>query len=556
LQNSLQKNHRLLFYASWLLLNLVQALFTELQDDEAYYWVYAHFLDWGYFDHPPMTAAIVKLGTALLPGEIGVRLLAVLMNTATIFICEKLTSRKNPNLFYIICLSLIVVQITGFMAVPDTPLMFFTALFFLVYRNYLESASWKNTLLLGLVTACLLYSKYHGVLIVFFVLISNLRLFRDVKVYAAGVLALLLFLPHLWWQYQHDWITFKYHLFESNVNRYKINYTLEYIAGQLLLAGPLAGVILLPAVFLYRTTNLVERALKFMGIGIFAFFFLSSFKGKVEANWTSPAIIAVIVLAHGYLQGRNGGRRWLYRLLWPALVLVLVARTAMIADFIPNRQMVQRYHSWKHWPEQMKQNTKGLPVVFNNSYQRASKYWFYTGQRTYSPNFYRERRNNYNFWPLEDSTLGKPVYILDIYNLHLFPDSLQAPSWKVGYRFDSSYHSFMKIMIVPERSSYAIQGDATLSIPIKTLIPAHYATYLRQHPKVDHKILIGIFQGQTWIKDIDYTTLQGLLAKPSDIVRLTPSLPPGSYFLRFAIGSDSELQTHNSEKIKLEVGSR
>jgi hypothetical protein len=22
-------------------------------DDEAYYWVYSKFLDWGYFDHPP-----------------------------------------------------------------------------------------------------------------------------------------------------------------------------------------------------------------------------------------------------------------------------------------------------------------------------------------------------------------------------------------------------------------------------------------------------------------------------------------------------------------------
>ena len=37
-----QKNHRLVFYGMWLLLGILQSGLTELQDDEAYYWVYAH----------------------------------------------------------------------------------------------------------------------------------------------------------------------------------------------------------------------------------------------------------------------------------------------------------------------------------------------------------------------------------------------------------------------------------------------------------------------------------------------------------------------------------
>jgi hypothetical protein len=56
----------------------------------------------------------------------------------------------------------------------------------------------------------------------------------------------------------------------------------------------------------------------------------------------------------------------------------------------------------------MKEKLEGLPVVFNSSYQRASKFWFYSGQMTYSLNLYKERENNYNFWPVEDSLLGKP----------------------------------------------------------------------------------------------------------------------------------------------------
>ena len=45
-----------LFLAALGILNLLQAGFTTLNNDEAYYWMYSKFLAWGYFDHPPMIA--------------------------------------------------------------------------------------------------------------------------------------------------------------------------------------------------------------------------------------------------------------------------------------------------------------------------------------------------------------------------------------------------------------------------------------------------------------------------------------------------------------------
>src|SRR3712207_6212400 len=119
-----------------------------------------------------MTGLTIKPGS-LIPGELRVRCLAALMNRLTIYLSATLTVRKHPFLFYAICLSLAVGQITGFMAVPDTPLMFFTAVFFWQYQQYLRRPSWLNALGLGLITACLMYSKYRGVLIVFFVLLSH-----------------------------------------------------------------------------------------------------------------------------------------------------------------------------------------------------------------------------------------------------------------------------------------------------------------------------------------------------------------------------------------------
>ncbi len=548
----LLKHHRAVFYASWFLLGLLQSVFTELQDDEAYYWVFSKYLDWGYFDHPPMVALIIKIGTAFLPGELGVRIVPLLLSTATIYITEKLTSPKNPFLFYAVVLSVAVLQISGFVAVPDVPLMAFTALFFWVYRKYLNEQSWTNALWLGLVAACLLYSKYHAVLLLLFVLLSNTKLLRDGKIYAAGLLALLLFAPHLWWQYGHDWISFRYHLFESNVNPYKFSYSTDYILGQALLAGPLAGFILWPASFIYRTKNSFERSLKFTAVGFFIFFFLSTLKGKVEPNWTSPAIIPVMVLAHKFLQQKEGWRRWLMRLLPATLALAFAFRFVMIADVIPAEAIVERYHAWKGWPQVLKEKTHNSKIVFNNNYQRASKYWFYTGQMTYSVNKFNDRRSNYNFWPVEDSLLGKPVYILDIYDMPGFQDSVKAPLFTVGYRYDSSYNSFAKIIFSATGASIA--SADSLQVNFSVNIPPYYQSHLITHPEINPEIALGFFDGQKMLKYIELPfRLQDVIQKNIRSLRVFPALEKGVYFMRFGVMSDSKFYTHNSEKIKLIV---
>ena len=541
------RSYQPLFYLGWLLLGLIQAANTELLDDEAYYWVFSQHLDWGYFDHPPMTALLIRAGYWIFPNELGVRLLCVFLSTGTIWLLEKMTLRENPRLFYSIALSMIVLQVGGMLAIPDIPLLFFTALFFRRYGLFLSESTWKNTCWLGLSAAFLLYSKYHGVLILFFTLLSNLKLFRSYYVYAAGILSLLLFTPHLWWQYQHDWVSFRYHLQESNVNPYKFSYTIEYLVGQLLLPGPLVGLLLLPAAFLYRVQTPLERALRFTTIGIYAFFLLSSFRGRVEGNWTAPALIPLILLAHGYLANRLEWERIVYRLLPVGLLLVLIVRIGMIADVIPSKAIQSRFHSWKTWPDTLKKRTNGLPVVWLNSYQRASKYAFYSGQPTHSLNFYRERRSNYNFWAIEDSMQGKPVAIVDIYDMHRFTDSILTPLGWVGYRIDSSFQGTSKHWFKPlEHSIIARSGD---SIRL-----AGEFFRARNGGRID-ACRIGVFQYGRWIED---WMIEGTCWYPSSdgeyfTVNHKQSLPPGEYILIMALNAPELPPTHNSRKIKLKI---
>lgn len=549
-----QRHHRILFYSSWIILGLIQSRFTELLDDEAYYWVYSKFLNWGYFDHPPMVALLIKMGYSIFQNELGVRLFFLLLNVLSLFLIERLLERKGSFLFYAIALSLAVLQLTGFVAVPDTPLIFFTALFFLSYRRFLRQSSLLNTFLLGVVVAALLYSKYHAVLIVFFVLLSNLKLFRSYQTYLAGVIALLFFVPHLLWQYQHDWISFRYHLFESNVNPYKFSFTLEYVGGQILLAGPLAGIVLLPAAFFYRSKNVFDRGLKFTLAGIYLFFLLSSFRGRVEANWTSPAIVPLIVLSHDFLAEKSAWRKWLLRLLPVTMILVLFARIVMIVDILPVKAIRQRYHSWKGWPREMKEKTQELPIVFENSYQRASKYWFYTGQMSYSLNYYRERRNNYNFWPIEDSLLGKPVYILDIHNPDSFQTRIPVAIGSLNYKYDPEFASFAKVKLIPSEKIIRVKENSPFSIDIHTELPPKYYKYIISHPELKIEMVAGVFNKYGWLKDLPLSNSLYELVQKQAKLNFDPQLPKGNYYIIFSIlHIGTVTATHNGEKIKLVI---
>lgn len=548
------KNQRFIFYSIWLVLAFIQAALTELQDDEAYYWVYSKFLDWGYYDHPPMIALLVKAGYALFPNELGVRLLPVLLNVGTLVLLEKIINRKNPVLFFAIALSLALIQLGGFMAVPDIPLVFFTVLFFFTYQRFLHNENLLNSLLLGLAIALLFYSKYQGLLIVLFTLMSNLRLFARYFIWIAGIVALILFIPHLWWQYQHDWVSFRYHLFESNVKQYKAAYTLEYLLGQIGIMGPIAGLMLIPASIMYKPKDLFEKSLRYTFTGILVFFLLSSFRGRVEANWTTPAIIPMIILSHRYLEENFKWKRLFFKALPVSIVLILFARIIMLEDILPLKAVRERYHSWKAWPSEVKKITRGLPVVFGNYYQYASKYWFYSGQISYAQSNYKVRKNNYYFWPIEDSLLGKPVYVLNKHNLHLFEKFINTSLGIVGYKYDPDFVSLSKICFEPGKKSFSIAAGDSLVVDFKYNLPAHYKNYITSHPVPPDTTVVAVFDKKGWVMDIPTRLkLVTLVENKTDSIIIKPFLPKGKYVLRFALHVGNYYPAHNSENIKLEI---
>lgn len=457
------------FYASWFLLSLLQAATTGLFDDEAYYWVYSQYLDWGYFDHPPMIAWLIKLGTSIFAGELGVRLIILLMGTATIRLIELIVRPEQPKLFFSIILSIAVLQIGGILAVPDTPLLFFTALFFLAYQRFSEKSGILQSIVLSISIAALLYSKYHGILIVMVALFAQLSLLKKWTTYLVIVLSFFLYLPHILWQINHDYPSLQYQLFERLNPPFSISFTTDYLLGQLLIAGPLAGWIIIYAAIAHRPATATEKAMRWSIVFIYTFFLLSSFRTRTEANWTIPLFVPLIVLSYRYLVHQQQLAKWVYRLMPVTVMLVLCLRIYLMMDIAPiNGLTKDEVHGNKEWAETIRKKAAGNPVVFTDSYQRASKYWFYTGEKSFSLNTARYRRSNYNYWPLEAPIQSKSVYVVGSKGAVALTDTLQTMRGEfVGQRY-GRFRSYSQIYltaiepmrIVNGRLEVTLLGDA------------------------------------------------------------------------------------------------
>jgi len=539
MQNALHKNHRLLFYVGWGLLSIIQAANTELFDDEAYYWVYSRFLDWGYFDHPPMIAALIKAGYAIFPNELGVRIFIIALNTATIFFVQQLTAKKDDRLFYAVALSIAVAQVGGILAVPDIPLLFFVVLFFWLYHRFLQKTNVINTILLGICMACMLYSKYHGVLVMVFTLLSNLKLFTNRYTYLAGLVTLVLFAPHLYWQYTHSFPSVQYHLFERNASNYRFAFTSEYILGQIAFAGPIIGWFLLWAAFRYRPVTDLERSMQYTLLGTYIVFLISSYKGRVEANWTVAAFIPLMVLSHRYLVKNYQLQKWLYRSLPITLLLVLALRLYIMAWFPPVSWIKRNeFHGNREWTTEMYKKAAGLPVVFIDTYQRASKYWFYTGRPAFSLNSPYYRRNNFNMWPVEDSLIGKAVY-MDVPEDNEYLKRIFTP---YGWPFpqDGIYHGYYSFSRVLFSSTHcAVSQGHTLQLKATVSIPENYKALFQQPAYSETPIWLAVYEDgdvKTFINTS--ATIKKLTGKNLQLsVNIPYMLAAGAYTGRLCIGT-------------------
>ena len=402
------KQHKFLLPITILLLsilNIIQGSYTELLPDEAYYWVYSQDMNWGFFDHPPFVAVWVTISNFLFTDELGVRFFSAISFSFMLYLVWFTIDHPSKNkyswLFLLLFLSTALLNVYGFITTPDTPLLFFFALFLWSYKLYLNKKSTLIYFILSIAITGMMYSKYQGVLVIFFIFLSNWKLVKDYKIWLVCFGALILYMPHIYWQYINDFPSIRYHLYErASVATYKFEYTLMHIVNAIAILG-FTFIIIYKAFFKgIKSNDIFHRGLNSIVLGFFFFFLISSFRGHVQAQWIAPIMLPLILITFNYLIEHKKNLK-----LFCYLALTNIAIISFVRISIANEGIIPvklDFHGNKQWTLEVESLTKNSEKLFVNSFQNASIYWFYTKEKSHYQKNYLGRKNQYGYIPGND----------------------------------------------------------------------------------------------------------------------------------------------------------
>lgn len=328
------------------------AIWLPLSNDESYYWVWGHHPQLSYFDHPPMVGWLFWFGRAFENIGSGERLPGVWLGHLTLLIWHELLKPYLSDKEHLAWLAFLLASpffgVGSLVITPDVPLLFFWSLSILLLNKIMQIGSHDPTqkpstvaflyAALGATLGLGFCSKY---MIVLFVPIAFIWLFvsgraREVAwryVPATLFTGLLASFPVLAWNFEHDWASFRFQLEHGlSSSNWKSWWPIEYLVAQACLLFPTTVWLAIRGARSNQSgaSNSKGRTLDFGYLKYFgwlplAFFFYSSFKAHVEANW--PAMAHPAMLALAFLQAPKPSR-----LLRATIFVWLVLQIGVLAE--------------------------------------------------------------------------------------------------------------------------------------------------------------------------------------------------------------------------------
>lgn len=556
------QSHRFFWYflVVWIVYGLFQLYYTDMNGEEAYYWLFSQNLDWGYLDHPPMIGIITAPGYWLFPNNLGVRLAMLVCNVVTILFIRKTLSVKDDNLYLWILAGMLPMHAGSLFLKTDVPLVMFEVMFFYFYKQYLKVDDLKNSILIALSIVLMLMSKHHGILVVLFTVISNTKLLTKKSFWIIVGLTVLLMLPYTYWQYQNEFATIKFHLRNRIDLGFKIKNILYYVFFQPIFFAPFTGIILFAACYKNKIKSDFSRALKFTLVGVLLFFLVSTFKVEFHKHWTSILAVPLIILSHEYISQYKKTRFWVIRLSQVSAFIGILGGVYLMFDFLPKSLTKDwdKLHNWDKWGEEIKTLSGGLPIIFINHYENASRYSYITKDPALSYNTFRYRETQHDFWPIEDSLQGKKVFIIDRHNRDkIFPTYMTEIGEKVYYRVEDNFRSFRKVKVELNDAS-----DITASVGQVVIMDIDLMNnyeYIADFADVNERkvYLQAHFLKETRpILESNLDTLNFSIQPGATITKtVSVKVPsePGEYDLRFSIKIEGIEAPINSRKYSVEV---
>ena len=462
-------NYRRLFMIILTVVTVFRLFFNvsvPLSGDEAYHWEWSRHLDWGYYDHPPLTAWIIFLFTSIGGSNLfSIRLGALVLTTGAavvIYLLARSIFRSDRAAFYAGLLVIItpVFALGATLVSTDPALGFFWPLFILfVYKAIFEERKtfWY---LSGIALGLSLLSKFIGVMLVpsfflFLILSKKHRkwIYRK-EPYLAGLIALVIFSPVIYWNAGHNWATFMFHLVKRHHPAgFTSKYLIEYIVGQAVAVSPFMYLTVLAVLGVAAWRGIKRQRADWLflfsfSIVILAFFCLVSLRTRTGAHWPAAgyltAFVAIAGLFDEFSRRKMAGRlsKPLHQRFWwwgkfyrcsfifsvatSALLIAFCYAVPLLVPIIPanlvykgrpdkiNTGLIRELYGWKELGREVnrvKLELSGKEGVFiiTGSYAFSSMIAFYTPGQPYVHLFGRGsvHGRNFAYWDKFEKLAGQ-----------------------------------------------------------------------------------------------------------------------------------------------------
>lgn len=309
----------------FLAVHLAIAAWVPLFDDEAYYALWARDLALGYYDHPPMIAYLIRMGTHLF-GEatLGVRLFPVICFTASGYLVGDMARRMSgggeglPLLATTLYNLGLLVFALGSFATPDAPsTLFWVAALWAAIRaadspSDTRSAAlwWAGT---GLFIGLGGLSKFTNAflafgLLAYLIATSKGRVYLRTRLpYLAVAAATLPLLPYLFWNLENDWLGLERQGARLVASGLSSRYLGEYAALLLLAPTPLVSWFAFRAL---KDPPEGSTLLVWSSVPLLLYFAYHATHAPVQANWIVPLQAPFAILAAFGLARAQSPRLW------------------------------------------------------------------------------------------------------------------------------------------------------------------------------------------------------------------------------------------------------
>ena len=349
-------------YREWVVLSTPITLFY----DEAYYLGWAQTPDWGYYSKPPMVGWLIAVTTAIFGNaEWAVKLGAPLCySLAAILIyktAEFLVDSKAAFLSGAIFLFMPLVAFNSLFITTDAPLIFFWCLCFYAFIRARQCNEWQWWLIAGVAGGLGLLSKYTFILLpVTFLLYAAFspagrQLLLNPRFWITCVLALSFLLPNLYWNYQHDFISFQHTAEISHQDRNSLSFArlAEFWGGQLFVFGPVFLIYIVIRGLKRQPKSDTEKLLWSLFWPTFIVLSLQAFMARANINWAGPAYIGASLVAGYYLSQIKGYRLIIAGLIINMLFAVSFYHYSTVTDAlgIERKRGSDPYKRLLGWPE-------------------------------------------------------------------------------------------------------------------------------------------------------------------------------------------------------------